>query len=95
MTCPHQDIATLLLEDTMQPVLWAYKHCGHKFVPLDIGMEQDAARYRWLGEQMKPNTKRKPRLYIAVNDPVNWMEYWALGLGDADAAIDAAMKGTP
>lgn len=58
-------------------------------------LRKDAERYRWLRAQMKPATKRAPRLYIAVNDPVNWMEYWALGLDDADAAIDAAMKEQP
>ncbi len=28
--------------------LWACAECWHKFVPLDLEMEQDAARYRWL-----------------------------------------------
>ena len=85
MTCPHQYIATFLLEDTMQPVLWACKHCGHKFVPLDIGMEQDAARYRWLRDG-------KGNLPAVITD-YGWCEELDFAIGaELDAAIDTARK---
>lgn len=36
------------IDPEMQPVMHACVKCSHKFVPLDLEMERDASRYRWL-----------------------------------------------
>jgi hypothetical protein len=47
MTCEHAEIVTYLFADTRKESgLWACKACQKKFVPIDLGMEKDALRYR-------------------------------------------------
>jgi hypothetical protein len=42
--CKHQKITTFVLTDSGEPAgLWACADCGHKFVPIDLEMERDAA----------------------------------------------------
>jgi hypothetical protein len=52
MTCEHAEIVTYIFADTREvSSLWGCKACQRKFVPLDLEMEKDAARYRWLKMQ--------------------------------------------
>jgi len=61
-TCKHQRITTFVFEDTREPSgLWACADCGHKFVQIDLEMEQDAARYRWLKNCKGPMLKSEPQ----------------------------------
>jgi hypothetical protein len=46
--CPHQQITTWVTQDGKASGLWSCAACKHKFVPLDLVMEKDAERYRWL-----------------------------------------------
>lgn len=32
--CLHESIMTFYLEGTLEPVMWACRECGHKFVPM-------------------------------------------------------------
>lgn len=48
--CKHDGIKTWRFADSKgEPAgMWSCSQCGHKFVPLDLDMERDAKRYRWL-----------------------------------------------
>jgi len=60
--CKHQRITTFSFEDTGEPSgLWACADCGHKFVPIDLEMERDAARYRWLKSRKGLMLKSEPQ----------------------------------
>ena len=45
--CKHRKLQTWHFGGDVIPVgLWSCVDCGHKFMPVDIAQEQDAARYR-------------------------------------------------
>jgi len=47
--CKHPKVIAFVFADGFHSAgVWACADCGHKFVPLDLEMERDAARYRWL-----------------------------------------------
>lgn len=49
--CPHdQGIQTWRMGDGRGAGLWSCIACARKFVPIDLAMEKDAERYRWLRE---------------------------------------------
>jgi len=51
--CKHQRITTFSFEDTGEPSgLWACADCGHKFVPIDLEMEKDAANCRMMRDSL-------------------------------------------
>lgn len=51
--CTHQRITTFVLSDTGEPSgLWACADCGHKFVPIDLEMEKDAANCRMMRDSL-------------------------------------------
>ena len=58
--------------------MWACVECRQKFVPLDVAMEHDAKRYRWLLDN-------GPDVFAAA--------YYNTSTPEAvSAAIDSAMK---
>lgn len=47
--CMHRKVTTYVFVDGNQPAgLWACADCGHKFAPVNLIVEKDAERYRWL-----------------------------------------------
>ena len=51
--CKHQRITTFSFEDTGEPSgLWACAECRHKFVPIDLAMERDAASCRMMRDSL-------------------------------------------
>jgi len=60
--CKHQNITTFVFIDSGEPSgLWACADCGRKFVPLDLEMGRDAARYRWLKSRKGLVLKSEPQ----------------------------------
>jgi hypothetical protein len=88
--CPHDmGIQTWSYGDGTAAGVWSCTQCARKFVPLDLAMEKDAERYRWLRARPLDDDE----IYIAV-DSARHASRWALGGSDpdgCDAAIDAAM----
>lgn len=88
--CKHDSLLTFKDAMTQEPVgLWACATCRAKFVPLDIAMEKDAKRYRWLRAQHTYDGEGDSdiaRWYVqAGRDPV------PCDPGALDDEIDAAM----
>ena len=46
--CEHTHLTTYFLAGGEPAGLWACAECRHKFVPIDLGVEHDAERYRWI-----------------------------------------------
>jgi len=47
--CQHARIRTWAGQYDGKPAgMWSCADCGHKFVPLDLAQQTDAARWRWL-----------------------------------------------
>lgn len=98
--CPHDiGIQTWRFVDGKSAGMWSCTQCARKFVPLDLAMEKDAKRYRYL-------RNRKPDDVLLCNGPAAgcWIDTEETGDpgkpylltlltgDDADAAIDAAME---
>ena len=87
-TCKHPQVQNFKFPDGGASPLWSCSDCAHKFVPLNIRMEKDCSRYRWLRMQ-----NWDAGLLAVVADPKE-----AIKLGHdvpsrerLDEAIDAAM----
>jgi len=51
--CKHRNVVTFLFADNGRPAgLWACEYCGHKFVPIDLEMEKDAANCRLMRDAL-------------------------------------------
>jgi len=51
--CKHRNVVTFLFADNGRPAgLWACEYCGHKFVPIDLEMEKDAANCRMMRDSL-------------------------------------------
>jgi len=46
--CKHPRVQNFKFADGLSAPLWGCADCSHKFVPINLPMEQDAERYRWL-----------------------------------------------
>lgn len=88
MTCKHARIRSFVFEDTGEPAgLWACADCGHKFEPLNLETEKDAARYRWLrGGHGSAAAAQHEEAADKGWERVNWLYDEAV-----DALIDAEM----
>ena len=99
--CTHQRITTFVLSDTGEPSgLWACAACGHKFVPIDLEMERDAERYRWLKSRNGLMLRSEPANSVwkrGVGTPFTSTHHLVEGgmqhtpADGLDAMIDAAM----
>jgi len=74
--CKHPRVQNFKFADGAAAPLWGCADCAHKFVPINLPMEQDAERYRWLRD--KATWAQATTL---LNDTP----------GGIDAAVDAAM----
>jgi len=89
--CKHLRIQTWIGHHTGKVAgLWSCAECGHKFVPLDIAQETDAARWRWLVRHASLGFDGAPSWDAIVRMPVF----------DADdttiaALVDRAMERAP
>ena len=84
--CTHRKVTTFVFVAGNEPAgLWACADCGHKFVPLNIAVEKDAERYRWLRAMDITHE------YGITNGDMSECPTGA----DADTAIDAAMLAAP
>ena len=78
--CKHRNLQTWHFADDDTPAgMWSCMDCGHKFVPLDLEQEKDAARYRWLRDRKPGGTYRIAGMIYSDENAA------------FDAAIDAAM----
>jgi len=84
--CKHEAIFTYRTEDGQSAGLWGCADCARKFVPLDLTIERDAARYRWLRERDWCESEIVWHLGLSQSDD-------EVSNAEIDAAIDAAMKG--
>ena len=46
--CKHPRVQTFTFTDGTPAPLWGCVDCAHKFVPVNLAMEKDAERYRWV-----------------------------------------------
>ena len=93
--CKHEAIKARVFEDTLAPAgMWSCEDCGHKFVPLDLEMERDAARYRYLRNRNAEHvlTSEGPSAGIWIDCEDTEGTLILLTGEDADQAIDAEMK---
>lgn len=73
--CTHRKVTTYRFVDVNQPAgLWACADCGHKFVPLDLCMELDAKRYRYLRENFASVGMGRVELIWDQPDPCNALD---------------------
>jgi hypothetical protein len=94
--CKHGRLTIFHAADDGEPVgLWACAFCGHKFVPLDLALEKDAERYRYLKGRVPSDVLQR-----SGPDAGCWIDcevssgpgsLTLLTGDDADTAIDAAM----
>jgi len=98
--CKHPRVQNFKFADGAAAPLWGCVDCSHKFVPINLPMEQDAERYRYL-------RNRRPADVLNVSGPAAgcWIDceggedkpypLMLLTGADADAAIDAVMVAAP
>ncbi len=87
--CLHRRLETWHFKQDGKPAgMWSCIECGHKFVPLDLAQEKNAARYLWLRAQ-----NWNDGLLAVVADPKDAIKlgYDCPSLDRLDEQIDAAM----
>ena len=83
--CKHPRVQTFRFTDGTPAPLWGCVDCAHKFVPINLAMETEAARYRWLRE--------KHAWWLLKHFPAQRPYTEAAAV--MDEAIDAAMAKEP
>jgi len=87
--CTHINVQSWVFEDGAPALFWSCVECGHKFAPIDIQQEEDAARYR----HMRDNAYIFEKHVEADKTPSMWLRHDVPTDNDSiDAAIDKAMK---
>ena len=78
--CAHAEIRCWVFEDTRRSAgMWACVDCGRKFEPVDLGRDDDAARYRWLRREQ-----------VALSLPSSTVAALVADQSELDAARKAA-----
>jgi len=101
--CKHPRVQTFRFTDGSPAPLWSCVDCARKFGPIDLAMEKDAERGRWLIEWLKRQGLLHALFCRPAADALTG-DYWILqdaamissgsceGYGKTeDDAIDAAM----
>lgn len=68
--CFHDRIATYRYGNGSSAGLWGCVECSRKFVPLDLDLEKDAKRFRWLISHLPSGTLGDAE----VHDAASWAE---------------------
>jgi len=92
--CKHPRVQSFRFADGAAAPLWGCADCSHKFVPINLPMEQDAERYRWLrdhpmwsvGYRIKPRSGMK-EWRMRDDDGDYWGNWWPTH----EQAVDHAM----